>query len=157
MAITSYTAVRTTAAILSLGKRAWRLGIILSRTDQGTETHDTTAAMLIEEVKTLGLECDLVYTELEAVANTGGTIPSLLHDIDERIWRSLETLVRETNLTMEGLETFIERNRGVQSKGSNQVHRQRKAESNKESIAGIRTEVCRHTDSLHAVSLLVNT
>lgn len=157
MAITSYTAARTTSAILYLSKRAWRLGIVLSKIDQGTEALDTSAAILTEEVKTLGLECDLVYAELETVTDSDGTNASLLNDIDGRIWRTLETLVQETDLTMKELESFVKRNRGAQPSGFGQPQQQRRFERNKEQISGIRTEVCRHTDCLHAISLLVNT
>jgi hypothetical protein len=153
MAVTSSSAGRTTSTVLSLSKRTWRLGILLSRIDQHTETPDTTAAMLTEEVKTLGLECDLVYSELETVAKT----ERILFDIDSRLWLSIEMLVQETNLTMGELERFIERNRYAQSNNSAQSQQQREAEKNKEQIVTLRTEVCRHTDSLHAVSLLINT
>jgi hypothetical protein len=153
MAITPSSARRITSAVLSLSKRAWRLGTILSRIDQHTETPDTTAAMLTEEVKTLGLECDLVYSELEVVSKTD----RVFFDIDARLWRSLEMTVQEMNLTMEDLERFVEKNRGVQSSGSAQSQLHRGIERNKDQIGTLRTEVCRHTDSLHAISLLINT
>jgi hypothetical protein len=157
MAATPYAAARTTSAILSLGKRAWRLGVFLLKIEPATELLDTTIAMLTEEIKTLGLECDLVYSELETVTNTNGATSSLLHDLDDRIWLSLQTIVQETDLTMDRLETFLERNRGLQSGVSSHPQIPKRVEKEKEHIASVRTEVCRHTDNLHAVLLLINT
>ena len=152
-AITSSSAGRTTSNVLSLSKKVWRLGIFLSRIDQHTETPDTTAAMLTEEVKTLGLECDLVYSELETVAKTDG----VFFNIGEKLWHCVDTVVQETNSTMEELEKFIERNRDAQPHKSAQSQLQWRAEKSNEQIVNLRAEVCRHTDSLHAVSLLFNT
>ncbi|KAF2178147.1 hypothetical protein K469DRAFT_742257 [Zopfia rhizophila CBS 207.26] len=144
MMVTPFTAVGTASAVLALSKAAWKLGISLSKLDQEAKIVDTTIKNLAGEVKSLGIECDLVYAELEEVVNQSETESPPPYDVDGRMWNCLATQVEETSRTMQELELFVKSVRGEESSFVDQ-------------IASIRTKVCRHTDNLRTTLLLINT
>ncbi|KAF2125857.1 hypothetical protein P153DRAFT_298965, partial [Dothidotthia symphoricarpi CBS 119687] len=155
--MTPFTAVSTASAILSLSKRAWKLGIALSKLDQGAELVDTMIKVLTEEVKSLGIECDLVYTELEMDVNKNGAGSSPLLDVDNRVWDCLETQIKETSQTIQELEMFVERVGSQQIGFFGQAQRQWKLDESRQQIISFGMVVCRHTDNLHIISLLIDT
>ena len=157
MVFPSLTAVGTASAVLALSKAAWKLGSSLSKLDQDTKIVDTTVKNLAGEVKSLGNECDLVYTELEEVGSKSETGSPLPGDVDGKMWSCLVTQVEETSRTMQELELFIIGVRGAESNFIGQAQRQRKLDNSKDQIACIRTKVCRHTDNLGTTLLLINT
>ena len=156
MVVTPFTAMGTASAVLALSKAAWKLGSSLSKLDQDTKIVDTTVKNLAGEVKSLGNICDLVYTELEEVVSKSETGSPPPYDVDGRMWDCLATQVEETSRTMQELEQFVKSVRGEESSFIGQAQRQRKLDKSKDQIASIRTTVCRHTDNLRTLLLLIN-
>lgn len=152
-----FTSVGTASAVLALSKAAWKLGISLSKLDQDTKIVDTTIKNLAGEVKSLGIECDLVYAELEEVTSKSETWSPPPYDVDDTIWNCLAAQVEETSRTIQELELFIKRVRGEESSSFGQAQRQRKLDKSRDQIESIRTKVCRHTDNLRTTLLLINT
>jgi len=157
MVVTPFTAMDTASAVLALSKAAWKLGSSLSKLDQDTKIVDTTVKDLAVEVKSLGNECDLVYAELEEVVSESETGSPLPYDVDDRMWNCLVTQVEETHQTMQELELFVKSVRGEESSFIGQAQRQRKLDKSKDQITSIRTNVCRQTDDLGTMLLLINT
>ncbi|KAF2680719.1 hypothetical protein K458DRAFT_479804 [Lentithecium fluviatile CBS 122367] len=157
MVVLSFTAASTASAILSLSKRAWKLGIALSKLEQATSVVDTSIKTFAEEVKSLGIECDLVCAELETVTSRSWTRPSPLYDIDDQIWNCLDMQIVETSETIQELEMFVGRVRGEQSDTLSQAQRPRVPDDSRDRVASIRTRVSRHADNLHTITLLINT
>lgn len=157
MVVTPPTTVGTASAVLALSKAAWKLGSSLSKLDQDTKTVDATVKNLAEETRSLSNECDLVYAELEEVVRRGETGSPPLDDVDGRMWKCLEMQVEEISRTMQQLELFVKSVRGEESTFIGQAQRQRKLDKSKDQIAGIGTDVCRHTVNLRTMLLLINT
>jgi hypothetical protein len=151
------TAVGTSAAVLTLSKAAWKLGISLSNLDQDSKTVDTAVKVLAEEVKAFGNECDVVYAELEEVVGKSGTGLTPPYDVDGRLWECLAMQVEETNRTMQELELFVKNVRGKESRFIGHSQRGRKLDKSKDQIANITTNVRRHTGNLRITLVLINT
>ena len=149
------TAASTTSAVLSLSKQAWKLGIALSKLDQDAEGSDITFKILTEDIKSLGIECDLVYAELDTVMSKS-EIGSPHYNIDERSWNCLDTQMGEINQAMQELEMLVGRVRGEQFSFYGGAPRQRTLDECKDHVEVFRTKVCRHTHSLHTILLLIN-
>ena len=157
MDVTPQTAVSTSSAVLALSKAAWKLGSSLSKLDQGTEIVDFTIKDLAGEVKSLGNECDLLYAELEAVADQSNLRSPLSYDIDSRLWNCLISQVEGSGHTIQELGLFIQSVGGEESTFVGQAQRQRKLDTSKDQISNAKTRIRRHTDNLHTTLLLVNT
>ena len=157
MGVTPSPAVGIASTILALSKVAWKLGCSLWKLDQDTKIIDTTVKNLAGEVKSLGNICDLLYAELEEVVKRSETESSPAYDVDGRIWGCLARQVEEISQAMQELEQFFESVRGEESAFIGQAQRQRKLDQSRNQIASIRTKVCRHTDSLSASLLLIET
>lgn len=153
MVVTPVSAADTASAVLALSKAAWKIGSSLSKLDQDTTIVDTTVKNLVEDVKSLGNECDLVFAELEEVVSKSETGSPLPCGVNGNMLNCLVTQVDETRRTMQELELFVKSARGEESSFIGQAQRQRK----KDQIASIRTKVCTHTDNLRTILLLINT
>ncbi|KAF1846093.1 uncharacterized protein K460DRAFT_338998 [Cucurbitaria berberidis CBS 394.84] len=157
MVVTPVTAEDTATAILALGKSAWKLGVSLSKLDQDAGIVDITVKNLAGEVKSFGIECDLVYSELQEVVSKAGAGPPPRYEIYDEIWSCLITLVEEADQTIQEVELFCN---GVSGEGSGsigQARRQRKLEKNRDNITSVKENICRHTDSLRITLLLIKT
>jgi len=143
-------------AILSLSKRAWKLGAAISKLDQYSEVTDTTVTVLTESVKSFGNECDLVYAELEMAMGSRDAGSPLLHYVDAKTWYCLETQAKETSQTMHELEAFVERIGSEQSYFIGRAQRPLTLSQNKKDIGGVQIRLCRHTDNLRTILLLIN-
>lgn len=148
--------VATTATVLALSKAAWKLASSLSKLDQDTNIVDVTVRNLIEELKSLGNEWDLVYAELEEELDKTKTESPLLCDVDSRVWHCLVAQVEDTSRTMQELELLFNDVRGEESGLAGQIPRQRRLDKSKDQIASIRTQVCRHTENLRITLLVIN-
>jgi hypothetical protein len=157
MVVTQFSAVGAASAVLELSKAAWKLGSSLSKLDLDTTIVDTTVKNLAGEVKSLGNECDLVYTKLEGVVSKSETASPQPYDVDNRIWICLATQVEDTSRTMQELELFFKSVRVEESSFTSQAQRQRKLDHIKGQIASIRTKVYRQTDNLRTMRQLINT
>lgn len=151
------TAASTTSAVLSLGKQAWKLGIALSKLDQETKDSEITFQSLTDGIKSLGIECDLVYAGLDAILNRSEREPPPLYNIDERSWSCLDSHIEKIKQTFQELEMFVARVRGERSSFYGGVLRQRTLDECKDHIGAFRTKVCRHADNLQTMLLLINT
>lgn len=138
-------------AILALIKTTWRLGSSLSRLDQEPNSVDDTVKNLVWEVKSLGNECDLIYSELED--NAIGKHDSSI--IDGRIWTSLTTQIEATGHTLQQLDLFVQSIKRDTSAFVSQ--RQRSLDNSKEQISDFRTKISKHADYLRLASLLIKT
>lgn len=154
MGVTPFTAAGTASAVLELSKATWKLGSSLSNPHQDTRIVDTTVKNLAEDIKSLGNECDLVYAELEEIVSKSETSSPPTYHLDGRIWNCLATQVEEASRTIKVLEQFVKSDRGGKFNFIGQAQRQRES---KDHIAGIRTKVCRHADTLRTTLLLINT
>lgn len=157
MVVTPFTAVGTASAVLALSKAAWKLGSTLSNLDQVTNTVDTTVKILAENVKSLGNDCDLVYAELEEVVRKSETGSPPPYDVDGRMWNCLVTQVNETSRTLQELELFVRSFRGKEFDSIGQTERERQLGKSQDQIASIRARICRHSDSLRTMLLLITT
>lgn len=157
MMVTPFTAVGVASGVLALSKAAWKLGSSLSKLNHDTNVVDTTVQNLAEEVKALGIECELVYAELEEVASKAETASPPPDDVDGRMWDCVATQVEESSRTMHELDLFVKNVRGKESVFIGQTQRQRKLDKSKDHIASIRAQVCQHTDNLRTTRLLINT
>lgn len=155
MANTPSTAAGTTAAVLALSKRAWKLGIALSKLEQDADVVDTATRILTEDVKSLVIDCDLVYSELETVLSNSETGPARLYDVDDRIWGCLDMQMEEASHTMQELELYIESYKET-FQFISQAQREKKLSEIKLQIASIRSNVCRHAENLRTTLLLLN-
>lgn len=145
------------SATLLLSKQAWKLGISLSKLEQNAELVGTTAKVLIEDVKALGFESDLLYAELEEALSKSETDPRLIYRVNDRVWSCLEQQVEEIGRTIRELGDFIKSIRGQGFHPTNYNQRKRKQDEMEEEIAHFRIGVCRHTDNLQAILLTINT
>lgn len=145
----------TTTVVLALIKTTWKLASSLSRFNQDTNAVDNTIRSLVWEVKSLGNVCDLIFSEIEGIAFTSPTELQYSHDLDGRIWSSLESQTESTSKTLQELESF------TQSLSEEECtffgQRQRKLDQSRDRIADIRVKVRRHTDYLHLIELLIKT
>ncbi|KAH7110897.1 hypothetical protein B0J11DRAFT_562638 [Dendryphion nanum] len=157
MISTPLTSSHTSSTILGLSKRAWKLGIALSKLDQDSDVVDPTVKVLTEEVKALGVECDLIYAELDEVAGKNGPAPPSLNDVVDGVSACLEVQVGDIGRSMQELEMFVDSVRGEDSRLIGQAQRQRRLNGRRNQIASIRTKVCRQTDNLRTTLLLMNT
>lgn len=155
--LSPFTTTGTASTVLDLSKRAWKLGISLSKLEQDVDVVDPTLKILTEEVKALGIECDLVYEEVDQVSGKDDSGLSSLSNALDSLWEGFELQVEEMTRTMQELELFMNSVRGDDSRLIGQAQRQRKMNGRKNQIAGIRTKVCRHTDNLRTTLLLINT
>lgn len=146
---TSLSAGDNISAVLALIKTTWKLGSSLSRLDQETNTVDSTIKNLVWEVKSLGNECDLVYSELEEIA----TRNSDSSNIDGRIWASLATQLGAIGHTLQELESFVQSIRGDAFTFGGQ--RQRSLDNSENQLLDFRTRICRHSEYLHLALLLI--
>ena len=152
-----FTAAGTASSVLDLSKRAWKLGISLSKFEQDTGIVDSTLKLLTEEVKALALECDLIFAEVdEASGKNESALSSLRHALD-LLWESLDLQVEEIGRTMQELELFMDSVRGENSRLIGQAQRQRKMNGRMNQIANLRTNVCRQTENFRITLLLINT
>jgi hypothetical protein len=129
--------------VLALSKRAWKLGAALSKLDQYVQVANTTATVLTETVKSLGNECDLVYAELESAMSGGEAGSPLLHHNDATTWHCLEMHTKETGRTLNELEAI------VRERPQTLIQTNANAE-------GIHMRLCRHTDNLRTILLLIS-
>lgn len=157
MVVTPSLAAQTASAILALSKQAWKLGTSLSKLEKSVKFVGNTVKVLTEDVKTLGVECDLLYAELEEVVNESETNSRRLHEIDERVWMFLEKQVGEIGWTMRELGNFMDGVRGEDSGFYSQAQRQRRLDESRDQVANFRTRICRHTDSFRTILLIIHT
>ena len=150
------TAIGTAAAVLDLGKLVWKLGTALVKLYQDTKCIDRTVKELADEVKALGDECDLVYSELEVVISTpSGGEPSP-YDVDGRLWGCLHAKVEECKITVDSLGSIVQ---SVSIRSADfiaQTQRQLKLNHSRDDMARLRERIKSHTDGLRMVLLMVN-
>lgn len=153
MVITS--AAGTTTAVIALSRSAWKLAIALSKLHQDTKVVDSTVKDLAGAVKSLGVEFDLVYAELEQVISksTAGSLPR--HHVDDRIWTCLAAQMEETSETMHEVELFVNCDSGEESDPVAQARRQRRLGESKDQIKSVEKKVYRHANNLHTTVLLL--
>jgi hypothetical protein len=140
---TSMAAASIAPEVLALSKRAWKLGAALSKLNQYVEVANTTATALTETVKSLGNECDLVYAELESAISGGEAGWPPLHHDDATTWHCLDMHAKETGRTLQDLEAIVR-------------ERPQTLAQRNENAEGIRISLCRHTDNLRTILLLIS-
>lgn len=155
MTTTAFTASGTTSVVLALGRASWRIGVALSNLDEDTEIVNFNVKDLSGEVKTLGIECDALYTRLEEL--NGGTGRSLISGVDDGLWNCLATQVDEACRTVHELELFVRIVRGEETRFIGQAQRLRKLDKSKGKIAETSIRVVRHTNNFRLTRLLVDT
>lgn len=156
MDATQSIAVHTASAILRLSKVAWKLGVLLTKLDYDSNQVDTTIKNLSDDVKSLSVECDLVYAEIEDGVRKHET-GAIRHSDDDGLWSCIALQVDDADHTMQELELLIQNIRGGDRDLTNQVQLQRVLEESGIQITSVATKICRHTDVLRTVLLLVIT
>lgn len=157
MDVTQSSALRTSSAIFALSKSAWKLGVLLTKLDYDSNQVDTNIKSLSDEVKSLSVECDLVYGEVEDVLQRceAGVI---LHDeVDNRMWSCIAMQVDEADHTLRELKLLIQDIRGEKCGVTSQAQLQGKLKRSQIQLTNITTKVCRHTDVLRTALLLIIT
>jgi hypothetical protein len=143
-------------AVLGLSKGAWRVGIALSNLDEDVEVVGSTVKNLAGEVKSLGVESDLVYATLEELNRKSEAGLPLAHHIDNRVWDCLVAQVDEGCRTIQELELYVKIVRGEETKFIGQAQRLRKLDKSKDRIANAMTRVARHIENFRFTLLLIN-
>jgi hypothetical protein len=147
----------TVSATLALSKIAWRLGISLQKLHQDRNIVDTTVEYLAGDVKSLSVQFDLVYAQLEGiVSNENAASPPRCQVVDGRMWDCLTSQVGEIGETIQELEAFV-KNFVEELSFTSQGQLQGKLENSKDQIASLRRKVCAHTDGLRITLLMTNT
>lgn len=152
-----FTAMSMVSGISSLSKKAWKLGTALSNLCHEAADIDIAINRLKEEVNSLRIECDLVYARLRMITSKNWKDPSLRHDLNHKIWDSLEIQVGEAGQIMQDLDEYVTRVISEQSGPLGQAQQQTNPNEEGNQIARIRSSICRCTNSLHTVLLLMDT
>jgi hypothetical protein len=142
----------TVSATLALSKIAWKLGIALSKLHQDTNIADTIVEYLAGDVKSLSVQFDLVYAQLEGIVSKKNAASPPPY-IDGRMWDCLTSQVGEVGETIQELEAFV---RNVEEPSFSQGQLQG-MENSKDQITSLRRKVCAHTDGLRITLLMTNT
>lgn len=156
MVVDPVTAAGTISSVFDLAKVAWKLGSSLVKLYQGTKCVDDTVEKLAGEVKSLGNECDLVHAELEEVVKGSKNGEPSPYDLEDRLWKCLDTKVQECSQTIQALSVLV---RDIAEKASGfigQAQRQMRLNKNRDNLEKIRGRVRTHTDGLRTTLLVIN-
>ncbi|KAI5361585.1 putative tetratricopeptide-like helical domain superfamily [Septoria linicola] len=138
--------IASVAAVLA--KSAWSVGQSLYLFGHDVTNIDQTVAGLAIEVQTLGRACALVEGRLKDIVGNHDTDAGKAEMGHEKIWFYLQSLVQDTQATIDQLEHAI---RSVRREGKNlpaQMWRQFKLDLNAKDIAEARDRIRSHTASL---------
>lgn len=125
----------------------------ISKVDREFQTIDVKSAA--EEVDLLGQDCDLVYAALEKVLGGSRADSFGVSDVYGKLWDCLAAQVIETTETIQELGQVI-RSLGVRSPLMGHSQRGRKSHKNRDQLAELRKEVCKHTANLRITTVLIN-
>jgi len=149
----------TASAALVLSKAAWKLGNSLSNLSRDTQLVDPEMENVANDVKVLGTECDVLYTELEKAKRSHETrsIPAANIDYDhKRLWNCLTVDIDEAGRSLQELEMLMRRMKDEEARSGFYVQDQSLIDRSKTQIASIRTQIRRNADQLRTLSLTVN-
>ncbi|KAF1934970.1 hypothetical protein EJ02DRAFT_416475 [Clathrospora elynae] len=153
-----FTPLGTASAVLKLSKVAWRLGIALSKLDQDAQRVDSAIQHLAGDVKSLGNECDSIYTKLDEVVSRSKDGSPPPYDGDGRMWNCLAAQVGETSRLIHELELFIKSVRMEETDSLvYQPQRLKQLDKSNDQIGEMGAIVRRHTDNFRTTLQLIST
>ncbi|KAF2649635.1 hypothetical protein K491DRAFT_610373 [Lophiostoma macrostomum CBS 122681] len=153
---TSLKAARTTSAVLMLSKRAWKLAVSFSRLSQDEKSFNQPVRLLTEDVKSLVIEADLIYAELDAPAIQNKELQAPRYNLDDWIWECLDTQMEEIGHTMHHLQFCIDDTKNEANELSSQAQRPRNIEGNEIFLTEMGSKVRMHAVNLKLTLLLID-
>ena len=148
-------AVGAVANVLELGKTAWAISAALYKLYRDTQNVNQTVEYLAKETRALAYACETIHEELREIVGDSAHKTSL-YDKDGHLWLRISEQTKECEVTLGKLSAIVDK---VQEHGSNifeQGRRQIRLNMRQEEIAGIRSRVQTHTQSLQTILLVVN-
>lgn len=150
------TNLSTAAAVLALGKTAGRVGASLSTLSDHIEIFGFEIEDLAGDVKSLGIECDLIYATLDEAVVQGQTAMTTKQDTETRLWACLGLHVEETAASLRELQMFVNTVREEQVRRNMQTQAPRRLDLCEERIKSLRSRLTRHVDNFRLTLFLVD-